>query len=453
MAYITLNENDQRDLLRQNLGVGLSPAERALARAQDRPTDAGKPLPLGREVADSPVPGLFESVGTPALNSGLPRAEPSRFTLVQTTPARSPAEIAAARAAAVGPDDPYGAHAAAVRARGGALPPAGAPTGAASLPPRPTAQEMIDAASAALGQTFKPDGSINGQQSTYLPGGTQVRPPGVGASPLEAWNASHAFATSMERPPDLLSAETAYRAGLAKFDRGQQSADLRDTEAMAALNRTQANDAAVQGYFSAGHDAAIAAAARGGASAETLLNLAHLADERQRVARQDAAGFPTADQAAAVIPEGSAGQVSQTASGRYVTQFQKAPKAAPETELDRLIRGRDAAKTPEDRAHYERAIANYGAGREDRPLTAAEFAASPSLSAKYEDDYGAYREAVAAQAAKAKGKAAGIPGGGSGEAGGGQAAQPKFSPAHEGMKVRGPDGKLYQIKNGAPVPL
>lgn len=146
-----------------------------------------------------------------------------------------------------------------------------------------------------------------------------------------------------------------------------------------------------------------------------LFQAAEQALQREQHALRRSAGFGSAAEAASAIPAGRPGQISQTADGRYITQFQTADKAKPESELGKLMAERDAAKTPEDKANYERAIANVHAGQQERPLNLNEFMNSPGLSGKFNDDYGAYRESYSVQIAKVKqpGAAAAKPAAGS----------------------------------------
>lgn len=117
--------------------------------------------------------------------------------------------------------------------------------------------------------------------------------------------------------------------------------------------------------------------------------------------RTETIGYPTAEAAARAIPKGQQGQVTQTRDGRYVVQFQTAqPDRPSETELDKLIRGRDTARSPEDRAHYERAIQNFRGDKQERPLTLNEFYAADSIAKRFGDDYGLYRENYSKQIGK-----------------------------------------------------
>lgn len=110
--------------------------------------------------------------------------------------------------------------------------------------------------------------------------------------------------------------------------------------------RNRASDAAVQTYFSEADDAAIGAAARGGAAPETLFNMARLAADRAQAEREATVGAGTIDEALRGVPQGAPVQVSQNRSGRYLTQFQMRPPAAPryDNDIERLYAARARAE-------------------------------------------------------------------------------------------------------------
>lgn len=102
--------------------------------------------------------------------------------------------------------------------------------------------------------------------------------------------------------------------------------------------RRAAGDTATQNFFSETDNAAIAAAARAGAPAQTLFDMHQVATQRAEEARRLSAGAATPREAAQSVPPGAAAQLSQTATGRWVAQFQM-PGATPEvpkTELGKL---------------------------------------------------------------------------------------------------------------------
>ena len=271
MPYDFPTFDDRLKKVRDALGVVLSPADWASARAQqERPADAGAALPLGRPVQSNATSTVFESVHPPPLMdpqlrnvdaSGAPvaPATPSRYTLTQQSPVRPEAEIAAARAAA----NPL-PLAQTAQARVGAAP--GAADGMADLIRQRFAQPMKTAAEV------------------------------MGKSPLEQYAAQNSFrAASGNVPAGVTRQEREFKMRSAEFDTNQRGADLNAmTQAEGVLRgrdkmaMSQREAGATQGYFSGSDDAAIAIAARSGASPDALFNMAQMAEQRKHATTAEA---------------------------------------------------------------------------------------------------------------------------------------------------------------------
>jgi len=146
-------------------------------------------------------------------------------------------------------------------------------------------------------------------------------------------------------------------------------------------------------------------AGKGGADAATL---AHLASMSENLAQSQQRLTPKPAWSPSVVDLGG-GQRAITTSPQSAVPIHDPKTGLPLTDVAKLMADRDAAKTPEDRAKLEQAIEATRSGSADRPLTVNEFMMSPSLSAKYKDDYGTYREEYASQLAKIQKRAAVVP--------------------------------------------
>lgn len=202
--------------------------------------------------------------------------------------------------------------------------------------------------------------------------------------------------------------------------------------------RRAAGDTATQNFFSETDNAAIAAAARAGAPAQTLFDMHQVATQRAEEARRLSAGAATPGEAAQSVPPGAAAQLSQTAAGRWVAQFQM-PGATPEvpkTELGKLAVERARAVRDNDPALVDLINQRMKIITTPRPISALDRA-----NADAEEDKRKAAEASAGKKTAAQPSAAAKPA---------AAATPNFT-AYEGKTLRGPDGVTYLIKNGKPV--
>lgn len=218
------------------------------------------------------------------------------------------------------------------------------------------------------------------------------------------------------------------------LDQGRQGMTLTADEAA----RRAAGDTATQSFFSETDNAAIAAAARAGAPAQTLFDMHHVATQRAEEARRLSAGAATAQEAAQSVPPGAAAQLSQTAHGRWVAQFQM-PGATPEvpkTELGKLDVERARALRDNNPNLVNLIDARMKMITTPRPISALDRA-----NADAEEDKRKAAEASAGKKTAAQPSAAAKPA---------AAATPNFT-AYEGKTLRGPDGVTYLIKNGKPV--
>lgn len=140
--------------------------------------------------------------------------------------------------------------------------------------------------------------------------------------------------------------------------------------------RRAATDKAAQGFFAANEDPAISAAAKAGAPASTLFDMANVARQRAEDARRIEQGTPKETT--------MLGQPAIVSNGNV--QF--APKAAPDTG-SAPIYSADQKFYKSTPADEWKPVPRTGGSE----LSFNEFYASPTLMAQFKNDYGLYRDA------------------------------------------------------------